>query len=325
MTRTTWLAALALAPGLALAQPARCPASFEAGGPAFLTCTCAPEDINAAAVWGSGPFAMGSAICPAARFAGAIEAAGGVVRLDALPGLPAYAAGSANGVTTRELGAARGSFSVSAPNAPLSFADLNAPPAAPAPAAVAAPVPAAAPPAPPPVAPVVVPPVERVPEEPPVAELPAVPALPPVERVPEEPPVAELPPTAAPPAAAPAPPPAATLRAAGRLTLGVTFRTGAAELDPASLESLARLRDELRADPALRVRIVGHTDSEGGSITNQSLSQRRAAAVAAWLAREGIAPARIVAEGRGETQPVADNATAEGRARNRRVEALRID
>jgi outer membrane protein OmpA-like peptidoglycan-associated protein len=118
---------------------------------------------------------------------------------------------------------------------------------------------------------------------------------------------------------------AATLRASGRLLLGVTFRTGSAELDPGSLEGLARLRDELRADAALRVRIVGHTDSEGGTITNQALSQRRAAAVAAWLAREGIAPARIVAEGRGETQPVADNATAEGRARNRRVEALRLD
>jgi outer membrane protein OmpA-like peptidoglycan-associated protein len=340
MTRSRWLAAALLAlPGLAAAQaPARCPASFEAGGPAFLTCTCAPEDIGAAAVWGSGPFAMGSAICPAARFAGAIGAEGGVVRLDALPDLAAYAAGSANGITTRELGAARGSFSVSSPNAPLAFADLAAPAAAPAA------------------------PVERVPEEPPLAELPApaapaAPAVaaapaapaapPPVERIPEEPAVAELP--AAPPApvapaapvAAPRPilvpppsivvPPAPvavpqpTLRTAGRLTLGVSFATGSAELDPASTTALARLRDEMRADPALRARIVGHTDNEGGSVTNQRLSERRAASVVAWLTREGIAASRLVAEGRGASQPVADNATAEGRARNRRVEALRLD
>lgn len=65
---------------------------------------------------------------------------------------------------------------------------------------------------------------------------------------------------------------------------------------------------------------IGHTDSIGSDAYNQRLSTRRAAAVKAYLVGKGIAANRITAEGRGEKQPVADNKTREGRARNRRVE-----
>ena len=65
---------------------------------------------------------------------------------------------------------------------------------------------------------------------------------------------------------------------------------------------------------------VGHTDSVGSDAYNQRLSERRAAAVKNYLVSKGVPADQIIASGRGETQPVADNATREGRAKNRRVE-----
>ena len=64
---------------------------------------------------------------------------------------------------------------------------------------------------------------------------------------------------------------------------------------------------------------VGHTDSVGTNAYNDKLSLRRAEAVKAYMVSKGLDPARLYTEGKGETQPVADNATAEGRAKNRRV------
>lgn len=85
-----------------------------------------------------------------------------------------------------------------------------------------------------------------------------------------------------------------------------------------------RSLDELVAKVALIdlevIIVTGHTDSIGSDAYNQKLSTHRAAAVKAYLAGKGIAANRITAEGKGEKQPVADNRTREGRARNRRVE-----
>ena len=64
---------------------------------------------------------------------------------------------------------------------------------------------------------------------------------------------------------------------------------------------------------------VGHTDSVGSDHYNAKLSLRRAEAVKAYLVSKGLDPARLYTEGKGEAQPIADNATAEGRAKNRRV------
>lgn len=127
-------------------------------------------------------------------------------------------------------------------------------------------------------------------------------------------------------AAAPVQAPVAdSLRRTGRVSLYVTFRTGSAELDAAAGAVLAQLRDALNEDPALRLRLVGHTDNQGGPTINMPLSQRRAQAVRDWLARNGIAADRLATEGRGQNEPIADNATEAGRSLNRRVEAVRIE
>ncbi len=118
---------------------------------------------------------------------------------------------------------------------------------------------------------------------------------------------------------------AAELERSGRATLpGVFFDTGEDTLRPESDVALAQAAALLQSQPALRLRVEGHTDSEGDDAFNLALSQRRAAAVRqALVERHGIDAARLVAQGFGEAQPVADNATSEGRARNRRVELVR--
>ncbi len=105
---------------------------------------------------------------------------------------------------------------------------------------------------------------------------------------------------------------------------GVTFETGSAQLKPASLDVLDRVAASLKASPALRVEVAGHTDSSGNDMLNMELSQSRAEAVVEYLISAGVGRDRLQARGYGETRPVADNATAEGRARNRRVELKRL-
>lgn len=70
------------------------------------------------------------------------------------------------------------------------------------------------------------------------------------------------------------------------------------------------------------MRIEGHTDAIASDAYNQALSERRARSVSAWLTARGIPAARLTTRGVGEAKPVADNRTAEGRQRNRRVEVV---
>ncbi len=101
------------------------------------------------------------------------------------------------------------------------------------------------------------------------------------------------------------------------------FISGAAELAPGEYESVTRLAGMLRADPQLRATLVGHTDDQGSLQANLDLSRRRAAAVVDRLVRDHDIPReRLRAEGVGYLAPRASNATPEGRAQNRRVEAL---
>jgi outer membrane protein OmpA-like peptidoglycan-associated protein len=78
--------------------------------------------------------------------------------------------------------------------------------------------------------------------------------------------------------------------------------------------------DKLRNADVVSIKVIGHTDSQGTEAYNQALSERRASSVAAYLLQQGLAPSKLTSEGRGESQPLADNDTEEGRAENRRVE-----
>jgi len=106
---------------------------------------------------------------------------------------------------------------------------------------------------------------------------------------------------------------------------GVNFATGRSVLTPESDAVLDEVAASLLAQSDVRVEIGGHTDNTGSRATNARLSLERAQAVKAYLAQKGVAPGRMEVRGYGPDKPIATNATAEGRARNRRVELRRID
>ncbi|MGC2856936.1 OmpA family protein [Novispirillum sp. DQ9] len=101
---------------------------------------------------------------------------------------------------------------------------------------------------------------------------------------------------------------------------GVSFDFDSAELRPEGRDALRQVAGVLVNNPRTTIDVVGHTDSIGRPDYNQRLSERRAGAVADYLTAQRVQPARILVAGRGATQPIATNATEEGRARNRRVE-----
>ena len=117
---------------------------------------------------------------------------------------------------------------------------------------------------------------------------------------------------------------AAALQANGSAVLeDLVFRSGSAELGPGPFETLAALADFLKQDAARSVALVGHTDASGGLAGNTALSRARAISVRERLIAEYAVPAaQITAEGVGYLAPRATNLTEEGRARNRRVEAI---
>jgi outer membrane protein OmpA-like peptidoglycan-associated protein len=102
----------------------------------------------------------------------------------------------------------------------------------------------------------------------------------------------------------------------------VLFDTGKYDLRPPTREALARLSGIALAHPGLRFEVEGHTDSTGSDELNQTLSQQRAGAVRDYLVQQGLPAGTITAVGFGKTAPVADNSTADGRQKNRRVELI---
>jgi OOP family OmpA-OmpF porin len=92
-------------------------------------------------------------------------------------------------------------------------------------------------------------------------------------------------------------------------------------LKPHMMNDLRTLADRIKASPGNEaIKIIGHTDSIGTEAYNQGLSERRAKSVANYLGKEGVDRGKMAISGKGESEPVADNRTDEGRARNRRVE-----
>lgn len=126
------------------------------------------------------------------------------------------------------------------------------------------------------------------------------------------------------PAAVPAARPAETFRTqitekAVRLE-GANFATGSSRLLPGAGSKLDEVVEAARQYPEINLAVTGYTDNQGKADANVRLSQARAEAVKAYLVGKGVAAARISTAGRGAADPVADNASADGRAKNRRVE-----
>jgi len=125
------------------------------------------------------------------------------------------------------------------------------------------------------------------------------------------------PPVAAPP---PPPPPARGTKIAE--ILGPNFEFDKSRLTAEGRRLVADAARTLKENPSVHVSVDGHTDSIGTETYNQRLSERRARTVAEALTEEGISASRLSVHGFGESKPVADNRTAAGRARNRRVEIV---
>ena len=107
-------------------------------------------------------------------------------------------------------------------------------------------------------------------------------------------------------------------------TTGIYFNSGSAIIKPESYGVLKEIATVLDENPDVRVSIIGHTDSDGGDELNLKLSKDRSAAVKAALASEfGIEESRMETDGKGESEPVGDNGTTEGKAQNRRVEFIK--
>nr|WP_314638105.1 OmpA family protein [uncultured Pseudomonas sp.] len=100
----------------------------------------------------------------------------------------------------------------------------------------------------------------------------------------------------------------------------VLFAFNKSDLSPAAQSQLDSLMSKLQFADVVSIKVIGHTDSVGSDEYNQALSERRASSVAAYLLSQGIAPSKLTSEGKGESQPLADNETDEGRAKNRRVD-----
>jgi OOP family OmpA-OmpF porin len=106
---------------------------------------------------------------------------------------------------------------------------------------------------------------------------------------------------------------------------GVNFETGKATLLPESQAILDKVAESLNNNPGVNVEVGGHTDSRGTRVVNVRLSQARATTVREYLISKGVDGSRITAKGYGPDQPVASNATATGRAANRRVELTKTN
>ncbi len=100
----------------------------------------------------------------------------------------------------------------------------------------------------------------------------------------------------------------------------ITFATGSAVLDSKSTDTLGKVANVLSTYTDTTITVAGHTDSTGSDSLNQRLSENRASAVSNFLSSHNVAANRIAVVGYGSRQPIADNGTVEGRAKNRRVE-----
>ena len=107
------------------------------------------------------------------------------------------------------------------------------------------------------------------------------------------------------------------------VTNNILFETGKATLKPESMDEIKKVAEYMKKNPSVRFEVQGHTDSQGSDAINDPLSQQRAEAVVKALEGLGVDGFNLRAVGKGSHEPVADNSTDEGRAKNRRVEFIK--
>ncbi len=109
------------------------------------------------------------------------------------------------------------------------------------------------------------------------------------------------------------------------VTRGILFDVGSDQIKPESYGTIKEIANVLKENPDVKVQIIGHTDGDGDEAANLELSKKRAAAVKAFIEKEfGIEASRLTTDGKGESQPADSNASAVGKANNRRVEFIKI-
>ncbi len=108
------------------------------------------------------------------------------------------------------------------------------------------------------------------------------------------------------------------------ITYGITFDVGKATIKPESMGEINRIVQLMNENPDLKFSVEGHTDSTGSANNNQTLSEQRSQAIVNKLVEMGISADRLTAVGKGQNSPIADNNTDEGRAKNRRVEFVKM-
>jgi outer membrane protein OmpA-like peptidoglycan-associated protein len=110
----------------------------------------------------------------------------------------------------------------------------------------------------------------------------------------------------------------------GHIALYINFETGKADIKPESQNIIDQISEMMLANPALKISLEGHTDNVGSITSNQTLSESRVKAVMNSLVTKGTDKSRLAAKGWGQTKPITENTSEEGKAKNRRVEIVKL-